>query len=380
MKRILKIHVLLALIIIVAATAFTRAQSGRVPGKGTGPQARSDDNPVRLHAEEVLLQVNFQSKLGKLPAQLDQSDFIVTEDDKRQHITSIMRTPANILIILDASGDETTLKNINTHRELALKLIEALGEEDKVAVIAYADKVKLLSSWTNDRAALKQALDWKFRPAPNPHLYDSLMYAADDLLLKVTGRRSVVLMTDGIDKPLQIPFETVLDAMHHARATVYVVSQAAMLVHELKPKILKPPPIWLRIDIVVRQRYKIVKEYVGELEAAAESIHALAEETGGKIWDLEQRIHCADDSTPFDEPPAERRQRTETIDCETIKKEIIEEIGSEYIVAYSSERPSDDTKLHLTRVYSKRTDLQVRVRRGIYATKPPGETAHPNNQ
>ena len=380
MRQTLKVRVLLTLSIIAVAQASWPAQSGRMPGKGTGSQAQSDDNPVRLRAEDVLLQVSFQSKLGKLPPRLDRADFIVTEDDKRQQITSIMRTPANVLLILDTSGDVTTLKNINIHRELALKLIESLGEEDKVAIVTYADKVALLSSWTGDRAALKKSLDWNFRPGPNSRLYDSLIYAADELLMKVTGRRSVVLLTDGVDTSLQAPVETALKALHRARTTVYVVSQAAMLVHELKPKILKRPPVWQWIDPVVRKRYQLLQQYVRKLEAGEGPLHTLAEETGGEIWDFEHRIRCANTPKPFNGTFSEPRQPTVMIDCEMIRNQLIEEIGSEYIIAYSSERRSEDTKFHLIKVYSTRTDLKVRVRRGIYAAKQLSETVRSGNQ
>ncbi len=379
-RQALKIQVLLVICIIAVAGLSARAQSGRMQKKKPAPQAGDDNTPVRLRTEEVLLPVSIQGALGKLPTRLDHADVIVTEDDKRQQITSILRTPANILLILDSSGDLTTLKNINIHRELAWKLIESFGKEDRVALISYADKVELLSSWTDDRAALRKALDWNFRPRPNPRLYDSLTRAADDLLLKITGRRSVVLMTDGVDTSSQSSFEEALKAMHRARATVYVVSQAAMLLHELKPKVEKPLPVIKRLDPVARKMHELLQRYVGELEAGQEPLQTLAEETGGKVWDFEQRIDCADSQNHYGGAMAEPGQVIHTIDCEEIRDQIIEEIGSEYVIAYSSERSPEDTKFHLIKVYSTRTDLKVRVRRGIYADGQPGEPARTDNQ
>jgi hypothetical protein len=143
-----------------------------------------------------------------------------------------------------------------------------------------------------------------------------LTYAAEDLLLKVTGRRCVVLLTDGVDTSLQSPFQPVIKALHHARATVYVVSQAAMLLRELKPKVMKALPIWQRIDRVARKQHQLLQQYVRELEAGERPLHQLAEETGGEIWDFEQRIHCPNTEKPFNGSFAEPRQPT-VIDCET---------------------------------------------------------------
>jgi hypothetical protein len=64
-------------------------------------------------------------------------------------------------------------------------------------------------------------------------------------------------------------------------------------------------------------------------------------------------------------------------DCETIRKQIITEIGTEYVVAYSSERTSGDSAFHPIRVYTIRTDLKVRVRRGIYPGLPPKPNVEP---
>jgi VWFA-related protein len=364
------VQLLLGLSIIAVAEPAARAQSGRRPAKSPPAQTQNDDTPVRLRTEEVLLPVSVQSKLGRLPARLDRADIIVTEDDKRQQITSIMRAPANILLILDSSGTVTTLKNINLHRELATKILDSLGEEDKVAVIAYADKVELLSSWTSDRAAIKEALAWNYRPGAGSRLYDSLTYAAEDLLMKISGRRCVVLLTDGVDTISQSPFEPALKAMHQARATLYVVSQAAMLLAELKPKALRPLPIWQRLDRVARKQHQLLQQYVRELEADEKPLQRLVEETGGKIWDFDQPIHCPKPQNRFSGTFAEPRQPDKVVDCETVRNQLIEEIGSEYIISYSSERQPQDTKFHQIKVYSTRTDLQVRVRSGIYAASP----------
>src|ERR1051325_6221581 len=89
-KQPLKVHVLLALCMMVVAEACAQAQSGRVSGKRAESKAQPDDAPVRLHTEEVLLEVSVQSNLGNLPPRLNRADFIVTEDEKRQPITSIL--------------------------------------------------------------------------------------------------------------------------------------------------------------------------------------------------------------------------------------------------------------------------------------------------
>src|SRR6185295_2538696 len=151
------------------------AQSGRLRGKPKTPQHHDDREPIRLRVEEVLLPVSVHSDFGKLPPNLQKADFILTEDGKRQVINSVMHTAANVLFILDAGGD-STLKNLNVNRDLALKMIDTLGEEDKAAVITYSDRIRLLSQWTGNKDTLRYALEWNFKPGLRSDFYKTLQY------------------------------------------------------------------------------------------------------------------------------------------------------------------------------------------------------------
>ena len=368
MTAALRISALLVVSLAVLFVPFGRAQSGRVRPKPV-PQQQSDKDTIRLRAEEVLLPVSVRTDRGKLPSRLERTDFIVTEDDKRQRITSLQRTPANILLILDTSGEVSTSKNININRGLALKIIKSLGQEDQAALVTYSDKVELISPWTSDKSALTQALEWKFKPGLKAHLYDAMLFAAEEVLPKVTGRRSVVLLTDGVDSFVNGGFEKTLQALHQARATLYVVNHAAMLVRELRPKVFNPMAFWEMLDPDVRKKYLYLRQYVRELEAGEANLRGLAEETGGAVWDPENRIDCSKSENHAADGFGKPRGPDSSLDCEMIRNQLVEEIGTEYVIAYSSERRSDDSQFHPIRVYSVRGDLKVRVRRGIYAAK-----------
>ena len=145
-----RIETAAVLLLIAAAAVHVEAQSGRLRGKPKAPQHHDDKEPIRLRVEEVLLPVSVRSDLGKLPPNLQRADFILTEDGKRQVINSVMHTAANILFVLDAGGD-STLKNLNINRDLALKIVDSLGEQDQAAIISYADRTNLLSQWTGDK-------------------------------------------------------------------------------------------------------------------------------------------------------------------------------------------------------------------------------------
>jgi VWFA-related protein len=338
----LKAQAATVLWVVVVLAAQSQAQSGRMRGQQK-EQHRDDKEPIRLRVEEVLLPVSVHSDFGRLPRNLQRTDFILTEDGKRQVINSVMHTPANILFILDAGGD-STLKNVSINRDLALKMVDSLGEQDRAAVVSYADKTNLLSQWTGDKDALRRALEWKFKPGLKSDFYRSLNYAAEEVLPKVNGRRSVVIMTDGVDSFDELDFEKVLNALHRARATVYVIGQNAMLLREIKPRAFNALSWYEMLDPQSRKRIEQLRAYYKQLEAAEITLKGLAEETGGAIWNPDTRQ-----------------------EFEKLSPQITTEIGTEYLFAYSTERQPDDTRFHAISVYATVPGLQVRSRRGIYA-------------
>ena len=347
----MKVRAACALCLLLGMVANLSAQSGRLRGQAPSrPRTDDEDQAVRLRVEEVLLAINVRNAFGKLPVDLKRSDFIVTEDGKRHEVNDVMRTPANILFVLDTSGEGTT-KNVNLHRDLALKMIEALGAEDRAAIITYGDTIQLLSAWTGDKTALRQSLEWKFKPGTESDLYNSIVYGCDEVLSKVSGRRSIVLLSDGIDsfeKPVvegaTLMFEKALGAMHRARATLYVAGQNEILRKAIKPVAFNALSWYERLDPLQRRKIDKLRHYYQQLEASELSLKGLAEETGGTAWLPETREGFTGMSS-----------------------RIIEEIGTECVLAYSTERAGNDTSFHAIKVYGTRADISVRFRRGIYA-------------
>ena len=84
----LKAEAAALLLVVVASAAAVEAQSGRNRGQAKVPQQRDDKDAIRLRVEEVLLPVSVHSDLGRLPPNLQRTDFILTEDGKRQVIWS----------------------------------------------------------------------------------------------------------------------------------------------------------------------------------------------------------------------------------------------------------------------------------------------------
>jgi VWFA-related protein len=338
----------LTLCLILSSVSPGEAQSGRVKQGTKTQQDKDDKDTIRLRVEEVLLPVSIRSTNGKLPSRLKPDDFMVSEDGKRQKVNSVMRSPANILFVLDAGGSPA-YKNTNLNRDLAIKLLKSLDEEDQAAVIAYADRPRLLASWTSDRDELRHAMNWDFRPGLKSAFYSALLFAAEKVLPDVEGRRSVVICTDGIDTYEGPAFEEALKALHRARATVYVASHTTMLLRDIKPLAFNKLSWYERLDPAGRKKIDRLRAYYRKLEWAEALLRRLAEETGGALWTPEAAELFTEVST-----------------------RVVSEINTEYLIAYLSERPSDDKAFHEIKVFSSIPDVQIRARRGIYPNENNG--------
>ena len=363
--------VAIALSVAISFHICVYAQSGRIRNPQNDKQNQSNQNQedkdtVKLRTDEVLLPVSVRSSNGKVPTYLEKQDFIVTEDGKRQQITSVLRSPANVLFIIDMSGEVNLRKDNNVNREIALSMLGALGREDQAAVITYAEKIDLISPWTRDKTAVSEALKMKPKPGIKSEYYKSLTYAANEVLPKITGRRTVVLLSDGVDSFNPSGFKEALAALHRARATVYIVNQNAVMIKELRARVYHKLAWYEMIDPKVRKRYEPMRIYVKQLEAAEYTLKGLAEETGGVVWNSDKRIEYKKPDKPI--APAFVEEKDRPVTCALMAGKVIEEMGTEFVVAYSTDRKGNDKEFHPVKIFVTRPEIKVRARRGVYAS------------
>lgn len=213
-------------ILILAFETCSLAQSGRSPI--TPQDDGSDDQPIRVLTEEILVPVSIRDPSGTLVSGLTPDRFIIYDNGERQEISSLnrKRVPANIVLLLDASG--SVFSRMHFIRLAAKRFLQSLLPEDRVCVMQFADQVELLQDWTpgNDSKPLIKALEWRYHPGQSTVFYDGLYLAAKNQLSNVEGRRIIILLTDGIDtaERKRASFSDAVNAIRRAEATVYVVS------------------------------------------------------------------------------------------------------------------------------------------------------------
>jgi len=177
---------LLTMLMICAASTATRAQ----------------DDVVKTDTSLVQLSVGVVDKQGHPITNLSANDFAIFEDGVRRPIVHFEPTdaPFSLVMLLDTSGSTVTFRQqIN---QAALRFLDALGPDDRVAVIDFngkGTKLQLPFSTDHRRIAYTIGITLQAGKGETP-LYDALKYSLKELGHEEPRRRkAIVVLTDGID-------------------------------------------------------------------------------------------------------------------------------------------------------------------------------------
>ncbi len=134
--------------------------------------------------------------------------------------------PVSIILALDSSG--SMKKSAESVMDSARTFVEAVREEDSLAMVMFADRPTFAHDLTTTRAWSFDAIDG-YEPIGGTALYDTV-YDSLARLRRVEGRKVVVVLTDGRDEdnPGTGPgskhsFGDVLDRLREVEATVFCI-------------------------------------------------------------------------------------------------------------------------------------------------------------
>jgi VWFA-related protein len=142
---------------------------------------------------------------------LSQNDFHLFEDGAAQEIASFdaSATPASIVLVIDASP--SIFHELAEMRGAARALAENLSPADEIAVVSFSSVAHLLLPFSKNRTLLDRAIDSKYlakvENSSESQIYESVFFAARELFTGRTGRKAMVLLTDGQDSGLGLTWD-----------------------------------------------------------------------------------------------------------------------------------------------------------------------------
>ena len=242
----------LPLLLLLASATALHAQEAPSPDAPPPPsKAAPPEEHVGKSGETLKLNVNLvdayfsvRDKNGYV-AGISKEDCQVYEDNKLQvikNLTQEKNLPLTIGILLDTSGSQEHV--LSLEQESGGRFLkEVLTPKDEAFLISFDVNVDLLADFTNSPRELARAINQASintasssagipgigggpMPTSNPRgtlLYDAVYLAAHDKLNSQTGRKILVLLTDGGDQGSQETLKSASEAAQKANTIIYVI-------------------------------------------------------------------------------------------------------------------------------------------------------------
>lgn len=166
------------------------------------------EDVIRVSTTLVTVPVTVKDRRGKSISDLRREDFRLFEDGIEQTIiyfeppeadnTSSEPTETSLTIALLLDVSDSTQFKLKQIQAASTAFINQLSAGDRMLVIAFDKRVNVLAEATNDRNKLQGAIE-RATTGGGTSLYDAIDVALNQHLSRVSGRKAIVLLTDGVD-------------------------------------------------------------------------------------------------------------------------------------------------------------------------------------
>jgi VWFA-related protein len=244
-------RILPLLCILPLASALNSQNSSATPA-ATPPaaQAQSPAAPVTtmsVNVKVVTLPVTVRDKKGKIVKDLTKDDFELEEDGKPQTIRYFNQEnnlPLTVGLLVDTSMSERD--NMDRERSASRSFLDQMinRPQDRAFVIHFDREVELLQDLTSDHGKLEKAVGLiDTQPsvesvqsndqgggqqrgrhgAGGTALYDAIFLACDEITKKQTGRKAIVVLSDGEDRGSKETMNSAIESAQKAETVVYTI-------------------------------------------------------------------------------------------------------------------------------------------------------------
>jgi VWFA-related protein len=160
---------------------------------------------------------------GRFARGLQATDFKIYEDDRQQPITHFAseHIPLELVAAIDISSSMTdALPGV---KDAAKRFLSGLQPDDQLTLLGFNENIFTLARRSTDKDVRERAVDL-MAAWGGTALYDVILKAVD-VLGRQTGRRSIVLFTDGDDQSSHVSLQAAIARTEGSDATIYAIGQ-----------------------------------------------------------------------------------------------------------------------------------------------------------
>lgn len=335
--------------------------AGAVPAAGWLFAQDNQDSTFRADVRVVNLFAIVRDKQGRIVRDLEKYDFVLEEDGRPQVIRYFSREsnlPLTLGLLVDTSGSMRRVLG-QEHTASYRFLDQVLREKDQAFVIHFDREIELLQDLTASRQKLESALaGLESSEPPRPRgrwggsrpgnrypggrrgggggtsLYDAVLLASDELMKKQSGRKALILLTDGVDNGSKVPLARAVEAAQMADTLVYGI------------RIADPegPNFGQRRGRMSGRGTPSPYAYGDRLDGQ-KVLQRLCQPTGGAYFDVSGKLPIG-----------------------TIYTQLEQELRSQYSLGYTPEHAVNGAAYRRIRLSVKRDGVSVQTRDGYYSS------------
>jgi len=281
----------------------------------------AQETPIKVDVNVVNVLCTVYDKRGALVEDLRKEDFEIFENGRRQDLRYFARDtdlPLTIALLVDVSGSVRWV--IQDEKDAASAFLKSvLRKSDQAMLLGFSSTLILWQDFTSSTARLGEALERvraiPFRglpalgqPMPGTLLYDAVYQTATSKLIDVSGRKAMVIISDGLDNGSRMHLDEAIQTVQETNTIVYGICYESGF-------------------------------------SGCSFLKSLAEPTGGRMFETGRKI-------PLRE----------------IFRIIEEELRTQYALGYVPANKARDGSYRKLQVKLRNGALKVRARKGYFAT------------
>lgn len=375
-------------------TQPSQAQSSAQPqspaaAKPSGQQPPIAPSKIATRTDIVTIDATVRDKKGRILSDLTKNDFAVAEEGKPQPITYFAREdqlPLTVGLLVDTSMSQVNA--LSDERDASATFVDQTlrtDMKDKAFLIHFDHEVELLQDLTGSHQKLDSALNLLRIERPeesasntgsqNPnqdpngrggrgyhrgggtHLYDAVFLASNELMMKQPGRKSLIILSDGVDRGSMETLSSAIEAAQRANTVVYSIlfkgqESSGNFGHRRGGWRMGGPgyggPGYGGGGPYGGGQRRYPRE---ESTDGKKILERISKETGGQLFEVSKK---------------------ETVD--KIYTQITQDLRDQYVLGYAPSK--DETSgYHKVSVTTKDKDQIVQARDGYYSEPPSASTA-----
>lgn len=191
----------------------------------------------RVNVEVVQVTVTVTDAAGHYVPDIPRAAFRVFEDGTPQAVTFFASkdVPLELIVAVDISGSmASSMPRLKT---AVKEFLGAVPPEDEVTLLGFNDSVFALTRKTTNPADRIRAVD-RLAPWGATALYDVIIRGID-MLGRQTGRKALVVFTDGEDQGSHVALEDVERRLQASDVTLYMIAQGRGVSHDYLRKTMQ---------------------------------------------------------------------------------------------------------------------------------------------